>query len=172
MRKKGLLIVAMLLLGNILLFGQIRHVEGQKAFDIGYNLSDLGSGVSAGFIMYVGGKYSIYSSVTTDFGLAIGENSAYGVLADIGAGYNVYNFGSSLFLTAYSGLTVSYDKVANTENYDVGNGINYGLFLSPEVEYFLNDRISAGLRVPFRYLFRDAFGGTRLQGLIYLRYNL
>ncbi len=167
------LLLAVILIGCCLSIakGQIRHVQGMKALELNGLYTDLGVGGTAGYLMYLPGKLSLVGLISFDGGKEVNKRSAMGMIVDVGVGYSLSTFGSDIFINVYGGGSVSYDDVANAESYDVGNGINYGVFVTPELEYFINDTFSILGKAPVRYLFSNAFGGLRVQGSLGLRYN-
>jgi len=170
-KKMLLLLVAFCCFSLFEMKAQIRHVEGMKALEVGGVYTDLGVGASVGYLMYLKGNFSGYAQVSFDMGSEINNRDAFGGIVDVGVGYSVTTIGNNVFLNAYGGGSISYDQVANTEAYNVGNGVNYGVFITPEAEYFVNDTFSILLKSPIRYYLANSFGGLRVGGNLGVRYN-
>jgi hypothetical protein len=173
MKRRSILLAVTLILCSQAVKAQIRHVQGLKAVDAGVTFTELGVSPTASYLMYLSGKFSARGMITyeSNKAAAINNKSAKALKIDLMGGYTFLNLGDDVFFNTYGGLVISYDNVEGAEDYNIDSGLNYGLVLMPEAEYFINDKLSLAVHLSIRYLIAENYGGIFQNPGFIIRYN-
>ena len=149
---------------------RLRHVQGYKAMDLSYGISQVGSLYGIGGMFYMMDNNSVRVRGLFEDGEVVGNQlRRYNV--DITYAYSPVDLNGFVYVNLFGGATANISHGAFGEELNIRSGINFGALAGIEAEAFLFGMFSFFISADQRVHVYSNYGRWRNYSQVGLRYN-